>query len=109
MFGGLITFSAYQDQGTTVAQVQALLRASDPLFEIAARLGLTTKPEDQFWHGALKNLAAHFGVEGQPVRQQAVLLDRSLQWPQAKNIWYNAAIRNALHTPVRWLRGLGAR
>jgi hypothetical protein len=109
MFGGMITFSAYQEQGTTVAQVQALLRASDPLFEIAARLGLTTKPEDQFWNGALKNLAAHFGVEGQPVRQQAVLLDRSLQWPEAKNIWYNGAVRGALYTPVRWLRGLRAR
>lgn len=108
MFGGLITFSAYKEHGTTVAQVQALLRASDPLFEIAARLGLTTKPEDQFWQGALKNLAAHFGVEGQPVSQQAVLLDRSLQWSEAKNIWYNGAIRGALHMPMRWLRRQGA-
>jgi len=108
MFGGMITFSAQTENGTTVAQVQALLRASDPLFEIAVRLGIATKPEDQFWHGALKNLAAYFGVEGQPVSQQAVLLDPSLQWSEAKNVWYNAAIRNALHMPVRWLRGQGA-
>jgi hypothetical protein len=109
MFGGLITFSAHDENGVTVAQVQALLRASDPLFEIALRLGITTKPEDQFWQGALKNLAAYFDVEGQPVSQQAVLLDSSLQWSNAKNLWYNAAIRNGLHTPVRWLRGQGAR
>jgi hypothetical protein len=104
MFGGMITFSARREKGTTVAQVQALLRASDPLFEIATRLGLTTKPEDQFWQGALKNLAAYFGVEGQPVSQQAVLLDPSLQWSEVKNIWYNGGIRCALYMPVHWLR-----
>jgi len=109
MFGGMITFSAQQENGSTVVQVHALLRASDPLFEITVRLGIATKPEDHFWQGVLKNLAAYFGVEGQPVRQQAVLLDRSLQWPQAKNIWYNGAARSVLHTPVRWLRGQGAR
>ncbi len=108
MFGGMITFSAHEDNGASVAQVQALLRASDPLFEMAVRLGIATKPEDRFWQGALKNLAAHFGVEGQPVSQQAVLLDSSLQWSRVKNLWYNAAIRNGLHMPVRWLRGQGA-
>jgi anti-anti-sigma factor len=109
MFGGMITFSAHAENGTTVAQVDALLRASDPLFEITVRLGIATKPEDQFWQGALKNLTAHFGVVGQPVSQQAVLLDRSLQWHEARNIWHNGAIRSALHAPVRWLRGLSAR
>jgi len=108
MFGGMITFSAHEDNGSSVAQVQALLRASDPLFEMAVRLGIATKPEDRFWQGALKNLAAHFGVEGQPVSQQAVLLDSSLQWSKVKNLWHNAAIRNGLHMPVRWLRGQGA-
>jgi hypothetical protein len=107
MFGGMITFSAHADDGTPVAQVQALLRASDPLFEIAVRMGIVTRPEDQFWQGVLVNLAAHFGVEGQPVRQQAVLLDPSLQWSKAANLWYNTAIRTALHLPLRLLRGQG--
>ncbi len=107
MIGGMITFSAYTDQGTTVAQVQALLRASDPLFEVAFRLGIATKPEDQFWQGTLQNLAAHFGVEGQAVDQQVILLDPGLQWSQAKNIWYNGAIRSMLYTPVRWIRREG--
>jgi len=109
MFGGMITFSAHAENGTTVAQVDALLRASDPLFEIAVRLGIATKPEDQFWQGTLKNLAAHFGVVGQPVSQQAVLLDRSLQWHEVRNTWHNGAIRSALDVPVRWLRRLSAR
>ena len=105
MFGGMITFSAHDDNGATVAQVQALLRASDPLFEVAVRLGIATKPEDRFWQGVLGNLATHFGVQRQAVSQQATLLDPSLQWANAKNLWYNAAIRSTLHLPVRWLRG----
>jgi len=109
MFGGMITFSAHQADGLTVAQVQALLRASDPFFEVVVRSGLGTKAEDEFWHGTLKNLAAHFGVTGQPVSQSVVLLDPRLQWAQAKNIWYNAAIRTALYMPIRWLRSLGTR
>ena len=32
MFAGIITFSAYDDAGDTVIQIQALIRASDPLF-----------------------------------------------------------------------------
>ena len=109
MFGGMITFSAHQEEGPTVAQVQALLRASDPFFEVIVRSGLGTKAEDEFWHGTLKNLAAHFGVTGQPVSQRVVLLDPGVQWANAKNIWYNAAIRTALYMPVRWLRSLGTR
>ncbi len=109
MFGGMITFSAHQEDGLTVAQVQALLRASDPFFEVIVRSGLGTKAEDEFWHGTLKNLAAHLGVTGQPVSQSVVLLDPRVQWAKAKNIWYNAAIRTALYMPVRWLRSLGTR
>jgi hypothetical protein len=107
MFGGMITFSAHQQDGLTVAQVQALLRASDPFFELIVRSGLGTKAEDEFWHGTLKNLAAHFGVTGQPASQSVVLLDPRVQWAKAKNIWYNAAIRTALYMPVRWLRSQG--
>ena len=108
MFGGMITFSAHVEEGTAVAQVQALLRASDPLFEIAARLGLTTRPEDRFWQRTLTNLAAHFGAAGQAVDQRAVLLDRRVQWSEAKNLWYNGAIRSAVQAPVRRLRRQGA-
>ena len=39
MFGGLITFSAHTDNGVTVAQVQPLIRASDPFYEVTLRLG----------------------------------------------------------------------
>jgi hypothetical protein len=109
MFGGMITFSAREEDGTTVAQVQAMLRSGDPVYEMGQRLGFAVKAEDQFWHGALTNLAAHFGVEGEPVRQEAVLLDKTIQWSRVTNLWYSAAIRTTLHLPIRWVRGLFAR
>ena len=33
------------------------------------------KAEDAFWHQTLTNLAAYFGIQGQAVEQQLVLLD----------------------------------
>jgi len=104
MFCSIITFSAYEE-GATVAQIQALLRASDPLYELIMRIGGGHKTEDDFWHATLRNLAAHFGVQGQ-VQQQVTCVDPRLQWSQAKNIWHNAAIRTALYTPVAMLRKL---
>ena len=104
MFCSIITFSAFEE-GATVAQVQALLRASDPLYELMMRMGIGHKSEDDFWHATLRNLASHFGVQGQ-VQQQVTCVDPRMQWSQAKNIWHNAAIRTALYTPVAMIRKL---
>jgi hypothetical protein len=107
MFAGMITFSAYQESGT-VAQVQALIRANDPLYEISFRLGLGHKMEDAFWQQTLENLAAFFGASGS-VTQQNVLVDARLQWSQAGNLWHNAAIRTGIYlalAPVRWVKGI---
>ena len=109
MFCAMITFSAFEEEGVTTAQVQALVRASDPLYETAFRLGFGHKTEDKFWHDTLKNVAAYFGAKGGTVEQRTTLVDPKVQWSQAKNVWQNAAIRTALHTPVRWIRGLGGR
>jgi len=109
MFGGMITFGAYEEDGTTVAEVQAMLRSSDPVYEMGQRMGFAVKAEDQFWQGALTNLAAHFGVTGEPVRQDAVQLDPGFQWSNVTNLWYNSAIRTTLHLPVRWVRRLTGR
>ena len=106
MFGGLITFSVFDDNGVTVAQVQPLLRSSDPMYEITLRLGIGGAIEDRFWRQSLKNLAARFGAQGD-IRQEATTLDPAMQWAKASNIWYNAAIRSTFYTlaaPVRWLR-----
>src|SRR5207249_438292 len=53
-----ITFSAYEQDGCTVAQVEGLLRADDPIYEVGFRL-LGAKGEDAFWQDTLKSVAAH--------------------------------------------------
>ena len=103
VFAGMNTFSAFVEDGTTVAQIQLMARASDPLYEIACRLGIAHTKEDQFWHGTLKNLATHFGVTS-VVEQQSHCIDDAIQWSEAKTIWHNAAIRTALYMPIHLLR-----
>jgi hypothetical protein len=105
MFAGMITFSAYEEDGATVAQVQVLIRASDPIYEASFRLGFGQRVEDAFWQGTLTNLADRFGVKGQVV-QQNVLVDPRVQWKEARNIWHNAGIRSALYMPVALVRRL---
>lgn len=108
MFAAMITFNAYEEEDATVAQVQPLLRANDPIYEIGMRLGLVQKLEDQFWHDTLRALAGHFGVNGQ-VQQRVTLVDPKLQWSQWKNVWKNAAVRSTLYimaTPARWVVNL---
>jgi hypothetical protein len=101
IFSGWITFSAFREEGEagcTVAQAQILMRANDPVYEIALRLG-GHRQEDVFWQRTLIALAAHFGVNGS-VDTQAVCIDRRLQWSNARNIWQNAAIRTATHLVI---------
>jgi hypothetical protein len=106
MYAGVIIFSAYADAGTTVVQVEPLLRAGDPLFEITMRLGFGHTIEERFWHATLKSLAAHFGVDGK-VEQHNELLDTRVQWANVKNILYNAAIWSGLYVLTAPLRAVG--
>ena len=109
MYAAMITFSAFEEDAATVAQVQPLIRASDPMYEIGMRLGFAHRMEDQFWHHTLQALAAHFDVQGAPVQQKNTLVDPKLQWKYTKNIWNNAAIRSTMYvaaTPLRWVGGL---
>ncbi len=104
-FNGMITFSAYEEAGATLAQVQLLVRPFDPLYELGFRLRILSKMEDLVWNHTLKSLAAHFGVQAQ-VEQQVTCVDPKVQWSQARNIWQNAAMRTAMYTvtaPVRWV------
>jgi Domain of unknown function (DUF1990) len=108
---GWNTFSAYRDDdGTTVAQIQSLARANDPIYEIGFRIvGSTT--QERIWTHVLKSLAAHFGLN-EPVTLEKVCVDPKMQWSEAKNIWRNAGARSMLYTmgaPMRWVRSLGSR
>jgi hypothetical protein len=99
MFAGWITFSAYDVEGVTHAQIQMLLRASDPLYELGFRLG-ANKSENLFWQYTLTSLAAHFGVH-EPIQTRMVCVDPKVQWSQFWNIWHNAAIRTFLYRMAR--------
>ncbi len=105
VFAGMITFSAHDDEGVTVANIQMLIRASDPLFEAGCRIGIVHRMEDQFWHGTLRNLAAYYGLQGQVV-QRTTLVDPRMQWSEAGAVWHNAAVRTTLYAPVNAAKSL---
>ena len=103
MYAGWITFSAYEEEDCTIVQIQVLVRANDPAYELGSRLG-ATKSENRFWQYTVKSVAAHFGVN-ETVQTRVVCIDPRVQWSQFWNIWQNAAIRTFLYrmlTPVRW-------
>src|SRR5215212_9238893 len=104
---GWNTFSAFQDDdGTTVAQIQSLARANDPIYEMGFRIVGSTQQE-RIWTHVLKSLAAHFGVN-EPVTLEKACVDPKLQWSQVMNVWQNAGARSMLYTmaaPIRWIRG----
>ncbi len=104
MFAGMITFGVAEAEGAPVAQIQVLIRASDPIYELGCRVGVVHKTEDAQWHATLANLAAHFGVRDAKVKQKNTLVDPRVQWGEAKNIWHNAAIRTGLYLPITLMR-----
>jgi hypothetical protein len=95
MFAGWITFSSFVEDGTTFAQAQVLMRASDPLYEVGMTLG-GHRQEDAHWVHTLSAVAAHFGATA-PVETQSICVDRRRQWSRARNVWHNAGIRSGLH------------
>ncbi|MCB0059493.1 MAG: hypothetical protein KDE45_20790, partial [Caldilineaceae bacterium] len=97
--------AAFEDDGATVAQIQALVRASDPIYEMGCRVGIAHKSEDAFWHGTLRSLAARFGVNG-IVQQRNSLIDPRMQWSAAGDVWHNAAVRTTLYAPVNAVQRL---
>jgi hypothetical protein len=104
MFAGRITFSAREDAGVTVAQAVTVMRASDPLYEFGMEV-IGHRRENAFWIKTLEALAAYFGARA-PVETQVECLDFRRRWLKAGNIWYNAAIRTAIHQAAASLRRL---
>ena len=100
---GWVTFSAWEEEGSTVAQVQSMARANDPLYELGFALG-GAAAQEAIWHHVLISLASHHGVTGQSVHVEKQCVDGRLQWGQARNIWQNAAIRSLLYALMRPFR-----
>jgi hypothetical protein len=102
---GWNTFSAYEDEGTTVVQIQSQGRANDPLYELGFRLLGGAAQQEKIWHHVLTQVAAHYSLAGQ-VQTSKTLVDPALKWSAAGNIWQNAILRTVLYTPVRLVRQL---
>lgn len=103
---GWVTFSAYEEAGVTIAQVQTLARANDPIYELAF-LFAGTKLQDSIWTSVLTSLAKHFNSNA-TVEVQKVCVDPKRQWSRARNVWQNAQIRTMVYTlgaPIRWITG----
>jgi hypothetical protein len=92
---GWVTFSAFDEHGNTVVQVQGLARANDPIYEIAFRL-IGSKVQENIWRHLLTSMAQHVGVKAE-VNVQKTRVDTKIQWLQAKNVWYNAQIRSMIY------------
>jgi len=99
---GWVTFTAFEEAGRTVMQVQGLARAGDPLFEAAFRLA-GSKMQVRIWTYLLQSLAQHLGVEP-TVEVRAEVLDGRVHWSQAGNIWHNAQARTLLYVALSPLR-----
>jgi hypothetical protein len=113
MFAGWITFSAERSGSGTVVAAQILMRANDPLYELAMTFGGHRK-EDRFWIATLASLAARLGAPRSPVLARSVCVDPRRQWRNTTNTRHNALVRSigqscsaALATFGRRLRRAG--
>ena len=114
MFAGWITFSAEREAGNadrqaggeTVVQALVLMRANDPLYEVAMTFGGHRK-EDKFWAATLTALGERLGVADPKVETKTVCVDSRRQWRHANNIWHNSMIRSVLQTAAAPFVGLG--
>ena len=108
MFAGWITFSAEGGPGGTVVQAQVLMRANDPLYELAMTFGGHRK-EDVFWAETLTALGRYLGAGDLTVTTRTVCVDSSRQWRHASNVWHNSMVRSVLQPwPPRSRRCAGA-
>jgi hypothetical protein len=103
---GWNTFSVFEQDGMIFAQVQEQSRPSDPLYELFFRFLGSSEQQDNIWLHVLSSLAGFFGITGEQVTVDKVLMDPSVQWSEAKNITKSAAIRTVFYmmgAPIRWV------
>lgn len=107
-FAGWITLRADVEDGVTVARITALLRASDPLYELGMPFG-GHRMEDVTWQKTLAALAERAGVSGASVRRRRVCLDRRRQWRRAGNLRQNSALHTLSYRLRHGLPKISAR
>ena len=92
-FAGWITFSAFTRPAGTTAQVEVLMRSSDPIYEVGMAF-FGHRMEDEFWEATLTNLAASLGVAEPDVESLTECMDKRRQWRRVGNVRHNAAVRS---------------
>jgi len=105
MFAGWITFSAEREGDETVVQALVLMRANDPLYEVAMTFGGHRK-EDKFWAATLTALGNRLGLPDAKVDMKTTCVDSKRQWRHANNVWHNSMIRSVLQTIAAPVTGL---
>ena len=112
MFAGWITFSAARaarpPRPVTTVQAQVLMRANDPIYELAMVLGGHRK-EDQFWIQTITALGRFLGAPPAPVSARARCVDPRRQWRQAGQVWHNSMVRTLLRSATGPLRARSRR
>jgi hypothetical protein len=103
-FAGTISFSGRDDAGVTLANVEVIMRASDPLYELGMPLG-GHRHENRFWKASLVALAKSFGVEAEPDMVMECL-DPRRKWRNATNIVHNAFLHTITYLVARPFRRL---
>jgi hypothetical protein len=98
---GYNSFSAHREGDATVAQIQSVARAADPLYEFGYRFLGGMKHQEGIWRHMLTALARHFGAQRPQVAMRREKLDGHVQWSKAPNVWHNALIRTTVTAPVR--------
>lgn len=97
LLAGWITFSATTTGEHVVAQVQELMRASDPICELGLSLG-GHRQHDTFWQQTLTRLATYLGHPDVSVETRVVCVDKRRQWSRWGNVWYSSLIRSTIYT-----------
>lgn len=89
---GWITFSVEERDDSIHVQIQGLVRASDPFFEVAFTIA-GSKFQETIWKHVLSSLAKYLDVEDN-VQMKKYRPAIDLQWSKSGNIWYNSQLRS---------------
>jgi hypothetical protein len=89
---GWVTFSAGKKDNASVFRIQGLASAGDPLYEAAFRLA-GAKFQEIIWKHVLASLADYLETP-RDITVEKKVVNPSLHWGNASNLWYNAQFRS---------------
>lgn len=106
---GYNSFSAHREGDATVAQIQSMARAADPVYEFGYRFLGGMKHQENIWRHVLTELARYYGLRRPTIEMRREKLDSGVQWTKAFNVWHNALIRTTVTAPFRFAKKIAGR